>query len=99
IMWSTSGFTALALGTVVMTRSCSMMLVTRPLSRELREPTSRLSLYPPRLCRMISLLAGLPGLGLRLVLAFVFGQRLGQRSRRRRRRRNQPALRIQLHAE
>ena len=38
IMRSTSGLTALALGTVVMTRSCSMTLVTRFLSSELRAP-------------------------------------------------------------
>jgi len=53
IMRSTSGLTALALVTVVMTRSSSITLVTSPRSRDLRAPPSRFSLYPATLCRMV----------------------------------------------
>ena len=46
IIFSTSGLAAFALGTVVTMRSCSITLVTRFRSSALREPPSRLSLYP-----------------------------------------------------
>src|ERR1039458_5414458 len=46
------GFAAVPLGTVVMTRSCSIPLVTNPRSRDLRAAPSRFSLYPATLCRI-----------------------------------------------
>jgi len=49
-MLSTSGFTAFALGTVVITKSWVITLVTRPFKSELRDPTSRFSLAVPTRC-------------------------------------------------
>ena len=47
---STCGRTALALVTVVRTRSCRTTLVVSPRSRARRAEVSRCSLYPPLRC-------------------------------------------------
>src|ERR1035438_1014923 len=52
IMCSTSGRTAFAFGTVVTTRSASMMLVARLRKSASRPLVVRLSLYPAYLCLM-----------------------------------------------
>src|SRR5579872_3638122 len=92
---STRGRTALAFGTVVMMRSCSITLVTSPLNSDLRAATLRLSLYPATLC-LIDLFRG--KLFRRFVQVFVALDRTGV-GLRTARRRDQAALSIELHAK
>src|SRR5579862_4010066 len=93
-MFSTIGCTALALGTVVITRSSRMTLVVRFLRRLLRAPISRLSLAFPNLC-LIILRHPLKSLG---KLVFVRAQ-VRHHIDRRRGRSLQATTGVGLHTE
>src|SRR5580704_12216842 len=82
---------AFALVIVVMAKSLSITLVTKPRNNESRAATFRLSLKPPRLCRIL--------FGNLVQILVVVHIRRRAIVRQRRGRSNQTALSVKLHAE